>query len=87
MKTTIDRAGRVVIPSEIRKKARLLPGTELEVMLEDDAVRLKRKVERPRIEKRDGKAVIVFPKQAERLTPGEISRLIREERERQAGKQ
>ena len=86
MKTTIDKAGRVVIPSEIRKKARLAPGTELEVALEDDSVRLTRSVERPRIEKREGKPVVVFPEQAERLTPSAVARLVREERERQAGK-
>lgn len=87
MKTTIDKAGRVVIPLEIRRKARFLPGTELEIDLDDDAVRLTRSVERPRIEERDGKPVVVFPEQAERLTPSLISELIREERERQAGKQ
>ena len=45
------------------------------------------RVARPRIEKREGKPIIVFPRQAERLTVDEISRLVREERERQARKQ
>ncbi|MFO0697604.1 MAG: AbrB/MazE/SpoVT family DNA-binding domain-containing protein [Nitrospira sp.] len=31
MKTTIDTAGRLVIPKELRREARLLPGTELEI--------------------------------------------------------
>lgn len=31
MKTTIDTAGRLVIPKELRRKAGLQPGTELEI--------------------------------------------------------
>lgn len=31
MKTTIDTAGRLVIPNELQRKAGLQPGTELEI--------------------------------------------------------
>lgn len=31
MKTTIDTAGRLVIPKELRREAGLQPGTELEI--------------------------------------------------------
>ena len=48
MKTTIDRAGRVVIPVAIRSKAGLKPGTELEVLLDDFSVRLVRSVPGPK---------------------------------------
>jgi AbrB family looped-hinge helix DNA binding protein len=36
MKTTIDRAGRVVIPAIIRQRAGLKAGTELEVLVEEE---------------------------------------------------
>jgi AbrB family looped-hinge helix DNA binding protein len=32
MKTTIDKAGRVVIPKSIRDRHRLVPGTEVDVV-------------------------------------------------------
>jgi AbrB family looped-hinge helix DNA binding protein len=40
MKTTIDKAGRVVIPKKIREEAGLIPGTELEVRIEDGKIEL-----------------------------------------------
>src|SRR6476661_7197358 len=42
MKTTIDKAGRVVIPAPLRERAGLAPGTEVEVTLEDSGLRLER---------------------------------------------
>jgi AbrB family looped-hinge helix DNA binding protein len=51
MITTIDRAGRVVIPAAIREKAGLNPGTELEVTLDDFGVRLERVAPPPRLVK------------------------------------
>lgn len=38
MKTTIDAAGRVVVPRKIRDAAQLEPGSELEVRLENGAI-------------------------------------------------
>jgi AbrB family looped-hinge helix DNA binding protein len=38
MKTTIDRAGRIVIPSDMRDQAGLGPGTAVEVELRDGTV-------------------------------------------------
>jgi AbrB family looped-hinge helix DNA binding protein len=40
MKTTIDKAGRVIIPAAIRDRAGLKPGTTLEVLADDIGVRL-----------------------------------------------
>ncbi|MFT3854632.1 MAG: AbrB/MazE/SpoVT family DNA-binding domain-containing protein [Ilumatobacteraceae bacterium] len=37
---TIDRAGRVVIPQELRQRLSLTPNTELEIDLEGDVIRL-----------------------------------------------
>ncbi len=40
MKTTIDKAGRVVIPKAIRERQRLVPGTEIEVIETGDGLEL-----------------------------------------------
>jgi AbrB family looped-hinge helix DNA binding protein len=42
MRSTIDKAGRVVIPASIRDRAGLTPGTELEVTADDTGVRIER---------------------------------------------
>ena len=61
MKTSIDKAGRIVVPSEIRRRAGWEPGSELEIVIEDDAsVRLTRDVPRPRLE-RVGRRLVAKP--------------------------
>ena len=82
MKTTIDKAGRVVIPSAIRGKAGFAPGTELEVVVDDFSVRLVRTAPGPEIV-RAGKRWIARP----RVGPGDrpsvdVARLVEEERNR-----
>jgi AbrB family looped-hinge helix DNA binding protein len=82
MKTTIDKAGRVVIPAAIRSKAGFRAGMELEVLLDDASVRLIRAVPGPVIEKR-GKRLVARPRLAEKeRTPLDVAALIEEERER-----
>jgi AbrB family looped-hinge helix DNA binding protein len=83
MKTTIDKAGRVVIPSEIRRRAALRPGTELEIVVEDDAsIRLVRDVPGPRIH-RVGRRRVVRPTAAPRTLPDvDVKGLVDEERSR-----
>jgi len=71
MKAAIDKAGRVVIPSEIRRRAGLQPGTELDIVLEDDAsIRLGRRlVARPTAKR-------------ETLPEVDVAALLEEERSR-----
>lgn len=40
MKTTIDAAGRLVIPKEIRRQARLRPGTSVDVRWQDGRIEI-----------------------------------------------
>lgn len=40
MRTTIDRAGRVVIPKAVRDDAGLEPGTELEIEFRDGRIEI-----------------------------------------------
>ena len=48
MKTSIDKAGRVVIPAAIRERAGLVAGADLDVTLDDTGVRLQRVAPGPR---------------------------------------
>lgn len=82
MTTTIDKAGRVIIPAEVRKKLGLTAGTELEMVVEGFAIRLVRSVAGPEIVRR-GRRLVVRPRVAEgERTEVSVARLIEEERER-----
>lgn len=82
MKTTIDKAGRVVIPAPIRLRAGFEAGTELEVTLDELSVRLLRAVPGPRLELRGGRRVARPTVAAERLPDVDFAELVRQERDR-----
>jgi len=82
MKTTIDKAGRVVIPIELRRRAGLEPGTALEVTEEDFSIRLVPAVPPPRLVRRQGRLVVEPAVPEEERRPVDIAALIEEERER-----
>ena len=82
MKTTIDRAGRVVIPAAIRTRAGLSPGTEIDVSIEDGSVRLARRVPGPKLV-RVGKRLVARPTvPAAKVPRVDFSTLVAEERAR-----
>jgi AbrB family looped-hinge helix DNA binding protein len=83
MKTAIDKAGRIVVPSEIRRRAGWAPGTELEIVIEDDAsVRLTRNVPRPRLE-RVGRRLVAKPTAKKDRRPRvDLPAMVEEERGR-----
>ena len=82
MKTTIDKAGRVVIPAPIRARAGLRPGTEIEVTFDDVSVRLLRRVPGPRLVK-VGKRLVARPAvPSGQLPPVDLAALVEEERNR-----
>ena len=87
MRTTIDAAGRVVIPKKIREKAGLQPGTEVDVSLCDGRVEIEPVAVEARLEWRDGFLVAVFPEGTPPLTAEEVEatrQAIYEERARRA---
>jgi AbrB family looped-hinge helix DNA binding protein len=49
MRTTIDKAGRVVIPAAIRERAGFRPGAEVEITEEEAGIRLRRVAPGPRV--------------------------------------
>ena len=82
MRTTIDKAGRVVIPAAIRERGGLAPGTELEITIDEFGVRLERVAAGPRLVK-VGRRTVARPTVAADLRPGiDIAALIEEERNR-----
>jgi AbrB family looped-hinge helix DNA binding protein len=82
MKTTIDKAGRVVIPAPARAQAGLRPGTELEVLVEDFSVRLVRRAPGPKLVRVGGRLMARPTVAAKDVTPVDVARLIDEERNR-----
>jgi AbrB family looped-hinge helix DNA binding protein len=82
MRSTIDKAGRVVIPAALRERAGLAPGTELEVTVDEFGVRLERVAPGPRLVK-VGRRTVARPTAATEARPAvDIAALIEEERNR-----
>lgn len=82
MKTSIDRAGRVVIPASIRERAGLVAGAEIEVTLDDAGVRLQRVAAGPRLVK-VGRRLVARPTASSQARPVvDVAALIEEERNR-----
>ena len=82
MRSTIDKAGRVVIPASIRERAGLTPGTALEVTADETGVRIERVAPGPKLV-RIGKRLVARPTAAADDRPAiDIAALIDEERNR-----
>jgi AbrB family looped-hinge helix DNA binding protein len=82
MRSTIDKAGRVVIPAAIRERAGLAAGTVLEVTADETGVRIERVAPGPKLV-RIGKRLVAKPT----VPPGDrpaidVAALIEEERNR-----
>jgi AbrB family looped-hinge helix DNA binding protein len=82
MRTTIDKAGRVVIPAALRDRAGLTPGTTLEVTADDHGLRLEAVTEPARLVK-VGPRLVARPvaRRADRR-PVDVAALVDEERSR-----
>ena len=82
MRTTIDKAGRVVIPAAIRERAGLTAGAELEITEDELGLRLERVAAGPRLV-RVGKRLVARPTVSASERPRvDIAALIEEERSR-----
>jgi AbrB family looped-hinge helix DNA binding protein len=82
MKTTIDKAGRVVIPAPLRERAGLTAGAELEVTADELGIRLERVAAGPRLMK-IGKRLVARPTTSASSRPNvDIAALVEEERNR-----
>ena len=82
MRSTIDRAGRVVIPASIRERAGLTPGSELEITEDELGVRIQRVAPGPKLVK-VGRRLVARPSMVARDRPTiDVAALIEEERNR-----
>ena len=82
MRSTIDKAGRVVIPAAVRERAGLTPGTELEITIDETGVRLERVAPGPRLVK-VGPRLVAKPTAPVETRPNlDVAALIEEERNR-----
>ncbi len=82
MPTTIDKAGRVVIPIEIRKRLGLKPGTEMDVEIDGFALKLVRTAPAPELSQRHGR-LVAQPRATKKGRPKiDLAQLIEEERDR-----
>ena len=82
MRTTIDKAGRVVIPAAVRERAGLSPGTALEVTVDELGIRLARVAAGPRLVK-VGRRLVARPTVAADVRPSiDVAALVEEERNR-----
>ena len=75
MQATIDRAGRIVIPKQIRDALGLTPDTELEITIDGGGVRLEPVPHRERpVEESDGLPLLGWIEHAH-LTDADVKRL------------
>lgn len=83
MRTTIDKAGRVVLPALVRRRAGLVAGTVLEVEIDDQgSVRLARTVPGPRLVRQGGRLLARPRIAAKKLPAVDVAALVEEERSR-----
>jgi AbrB family looped-hinge helix DNA binding protein len=82
MRTTIDKAGRVVIPAAARDRAGFRPGTTLEISLDELGIRLQRVAPGPRLVK-VGRRLVARPTVGADERPAvDVASLVEEERNR-----
>jgi len=82
MRTTIDKAGRVVIPAALRQRAGLNAGAEVELTEDDLGLRLTRIAPGPRLMKVGTRLVARPTAHADRRPVIDVAALIEDERNR-----
>ena len=82
MRTTIDKAGRIVIPAALRDRAGFVAGSEIEISEDDRGLRLERVAAGPRLV-RIGKRLVARPTVRVEARPAiDIATIVDEERNR-----
>ena len=82
MRSTIDRAGRVVIPAPIRDRAGFSAGAELEITEDDLGIRIQRVAAGPRLVKVGRRLVARPTAEPDHMLTIDIAALITGERNR-----
>jgi AbrB family looped-hinge helix DNA binding protein len=82
MRTTIDKAGRVVIPASIRERGGLRAGMEIEISIDEFGIRLERIAQGPKLVK-VGRRLVARPTVTTSARPTlDVAALVDEERSR-----
>lgn len=76
MRTTIDRAGRVVIPKALREQAQLEAGVEIEVEFRDGRIELEPATAPMRLVKRAKRATIEAEGEMPTLTSADVRTVL-----------
>ena len=76
MKTTIDRAGRLVVPKRIREAAGILPGSELTIRVADGRIEIEPVALEVRLVKRGSLTVAVPVTRVAPLTPETVGQTL-----------
>jgi AbrB family looped-hinge helix DNA binding protein len=76
MKTTIDRAGRLVVPKKIREAAGILPGSELTIRVANGCIEIEPAPLEVRLVKRGSLTVAVPRKHVTPLTPEVVGQTL-----------
>lgn len=82
MRTTIDKAGRLVIPASIRDRAGLSPGTVLEITVDEFGVRLQPVAPGPRLVKVGRRLVARPTSDVNTRRSVDVASLVEDERNR-----
>ena len=85
MKTSIDRAGRLVIPKEIRRKSGIEPGMPLEVRWEKGAIAITPAPLTVELERKGRLLVAVPTKDTPRLSTDRVERTRKTLRKERSG--
>jgi AbrB family looped-hinge helix DNA binding protein len=85
MKTTIDRAGRLVVPKKIREAAGITPGSELTIRVSDGRIELEPAPLEVRLVKRGSLTVAVPRKRVAQLTSAAVGETLDQLRRRGSG--
>jgi len=78
MKTTIDSAGRMVIPKALREAAGLTPGQELDAEYRDGAIVVEPAPRKVKLVRRGSLLVAVAQPGEQPLTHAQVAKAIRE---------
>jgi len=82
MKSTIDHAGRVVIPKAVRESAGLKPGAPLEIAYRDGKVEIEPVRKPAKLVRRSGLLVAAPPPGTPKVTGEQVLETMRDLRER-----
>lgn len=82
MRSTIDKAGRVVIPAVVRERAGLTAGAELEITVDETGLRIERVAPGPKLVKVGRRLVARATAPVASRPHLEIATLIEDERNR-----